>query len=108
MNIFFHILKIKKIPTLSWSSPNPLNFRPKLNTFFYLIIGLILFALGETLLITANQGVSPWTVLAQGISIKTGYSIGLSTFIISVSVLLLWIPLKHLVGFMMKLRVIGN
>ena len=64
----------------------------------YLILGLILFGLGETLLITANAGVSPWTVLAQGISIRTGYSIGLTTFIVSLGVLCLWIPLRQKPG----------
>ena len=49
-------------------------------------------------MITANIGVSPWTVLAQGISFKTGYSIGLTTFIVSISVLCLWIPLKQKPG----------
>ena len=106
MNIFFHILKIKKIPTLSWSSPNPLNFRPKLNTFFYLITGLILFALGETLLITANQGVSPWTVLAQGISFQTHLSIGVTTFLVSVVVLIFWYPLKQKPGLGTILNII--
>ena len=46
MNFFFNILKIKKIPDLSWSSKQPLNFKPKLITLIYLIIGLSLFAIG--------------------------------------------------------------
>ena len=74
----FNILKIKKIPNLSWSSSYPLNFKPNKKTIIYLILGLSLFAIGETLLITANQGVSPWTVLAQGISFQTNLSIVLS------------------------------
>ena len=68
------ILKIKKIPNLTWSSSNPLNFKPNIKTLFFLVLGLSLFAIGETLLITANQGVSPWTVLAQGISFQTNLS----------------------------------
>ena len=106
MNIFIHILKIKKIPSLSWSSSNPLNFRPKLNTFFYLIIGLSLFAIGETLLITANQGVSPWTVLAQGISFQTNLSIGVTTFLVSLVVLIFWYPLKQKPGLGTILNII--
>ena len=50
------------------------------------------------MLIAANAGVSPWTVLAQGISVKTGYSIGITTFIVSIGVLCLWIPLKQKPG----------
>ena len=97
MNLF-DIIKIKKIPNLSWSSSSPLNFKPKLKTLIYLVLGLTLFALGETLLITANQGVSPWTVLAQGISFQTNLSIGVTTFIVSLIVLILWYPLKQKPG----------
>ena len=106
MNKIIYILRIKKIPTLSWSSNNALNFKPKLITLIYLITGLFLFAIGETLLITANQGVSPWTVLAQGLSFQTGYSIGVTTFIISLIVLLLWYPLKQKPGLGTILNVI--
>ena len=97
MNLF-DILKIKKIPNLTWSSANSLNFKPNLKTLIYLVLGLSLFAIGETLLITANQGVSPWTVLAQGISFQTNLSIGITTFIVSLIVLILWYPLKQTPG----------
>ena len=89
---------LKKIPKLSWSSSYEYNLKPKKLTVFYLIIGLILFGLGETLLVTANIGVSPWFVLHQGLSFKTGYSIGITTFIVSITVLLLWLPLKQKPG----------
>ena len=98
MKILVLIFSLKKVPTLSWSSFDELNFKPRIITLLYLIIGLILFGLGETMLIAANVGVSPWTVLAQGISIKTGYSIGITTFIVSIGVLILWIPLKQKPG----------
>ncbi|MDC0057842.1 hypothetical protein OAJ21_01440 [Pelagibacteraceae bacterium] len=106
MRLLFNILKIKKIPELSWSSNNPLNFKPKLITLIYLTIGLSLFAIGETLLITANQGVSPYTVLAQGISVQTNLSIGISTFIISIIVLFFWYPLKEKPGLGTILNII--
>ena len=49
-------------------------------------------------MIAASIGVSPWTVLAQGISVKIGYSIGITTFLVSISVLCLWIPLRQKPG----------
>ena len=98
MKILVLIFSLKKVPTLSWSSFDALNLKPRIITLLYLLIGLILFGLGETMLIAANVGVSPWTVLAQGISIKTGYSIGISTFMVSIGVLILWIPLKQKPG----------
>jgi len=106
MNFLLNILNIKKIPNLSWSSQDPLIFKPKLKTILYLVLGLILFAIGETLLITANQGVSPWTVLAQGISFQSNLSIGVTTFIVSIFVLLLWYPLKQKPGLGTILNII--
>ena len=98
MKFLVLIFTLRKIPVLSWSSVDTLNIKPKSITLIYLILGLILFGLGETLLITAGVGVSPWTVLAQGISFKTGHSIGLTTFFVSIGVLSLWIPLRQKPG----------
>ena len=98
MKFLVLIFTLRKIPVLSWSSVDTLNLKPKSITLIYLILGLILFGLGETLLITAGVGVSPWTVLAQGMSFKTGYSIGLTTFFVSIGVLCLWIPLRQKPG----------
>jgi uncharacterized membrane protein YczE len=50
------------------------------------------------MLVAAGLGVSPWTVLAQGLSTKLPMSIGLATFFVSVLVLLLWIPLRERPG----------
>ncbi len=91
-------LTIKKIPRKSWSSKNPFNLRPKLTTIFFLVFGLILFGAGEGLLIVSFAGASPWSVLAQGISLNTDISIGVVTFLVSVSVLFLWIFLKQKPG----------
>ena len=93
-----YIFTLKKIPDLSWSSFDELNFKPKMITLIYLIFGLILFGLGETLLVTANIGVSPWFVLHQGLSFISSYSIGITTFIVSIIVLIFWIPLRQKPG----------
>ena len=93
-----YVINLKKVPELHWSSKFEYNLKPKKLTIFYLIFGLILFGIGEALLITANIGVSPWFVLHQGLAFKTGYSIGITTFIVSVVVLLMWFPLKQKPG----------
>ena len=100
------IFTLKKIPKLSWSSLDQLNFKPKVKTLMYLVFGLILFGLGESLLVTANIGGGPWLVLHQGISFKTGYTIGITTFIVSIIVLFIWIPLKQRPGIGTILNVI--
>ena len=91
-------LKIKKIPRVNWSSDKPYNFKPKFSTFFFLCFGLMLFGLGEGLLIVSFTGASPWSVLAQGISLNVNLSIGTITFLISIAVLILWIPLGQKPG----------
>jgi uncharacterized membrane protein YczE len=91
-------LKIKKIPKVNWSSEKPYNFKPKFTTLFFCCFGLMLFGLGEGLLIVSFTGASPWSVLAQGISLNVNLSVGMITFLISVFVLILWIPLGQKPG----------
>ena len=92
------IFSVKQVPRLAWISDTPLNLRPRMITLFHLTGGLILFGLGESLLIASGSGVSPWTVLAQGIAGKTEWSIGFATMVVSFAILLLWIPLKQKPG----------
>ena len=91
-------LSIKNIPKVSWSSEKPLNFKPKVSTFLFLCFGLTLFGLGEGLLIVSFTGASPWTVLAEGISLNVDFSIGTVTFFISLGVLFLWLFLNQKPG----------
>ncbi|MDC0151137.1 hypothetical protein OAI89_03505 [Candidatus Pelagibacter sp.] len=91
-------LKIKKIPKVSWSSKKIYNFKPRFLTLFFCCFGLMLFGLGEGLLIVSFTGASPWSVLAQGISLNVNLSIGIITFFISITVLILWIPLGQKPG----------
>ena len=100
------IFSIKSVPTAQWSSDKPFNFSPKPLTVVILCFGLTLFGLGESLIITASVGMSPWTVLAEGLSLTTGLSIGVLTFFISLGVLLLWIPLKQHAGIGTILNVV--
>ena len=100
------IFSIKSVPKVSWSSEKPLNFSPTPLTLLMLCFGLTLFGLGESLIITAGAGMSPWTVLAEGLSILSGLSIGALTFLISLGVLLLWIPIKQMPGVGTMLNVV--
>jgi len=98
MNLLKIIFSIKTIPIVLWSSSYPLNYKPRLKTVFYLVLGLFLFGLGDAIIIGSGAGVSPWTVLAQGISNSTNWTIGFSTFIVSLGVLILWLPLRQQPG----------
>lgn len=92
-------LRIKKVPKTSWSSPKPQNLKPRFQTIFFLVFGLILFGTGEGLLIVSTTGAAPWTVLAQGISLNIDKSIGFVTFFISLTVFFFWIFLNIKPGF---------
>jgi len=59
-----------------------------------LVFGLFVYGLGVALTVQASLGIAPWDVFAQGISIQTGLSFGVSTVVVSALVLLAWIPLK--------------
>lgn len=87
----------KTVPNTPWTA----NGRWDISTSRILILffGLSIFGLGDSLLIQANIGNAPWTVLAEGVMLKTDLSIGWATFFISVFVLLLWIPLRESPGF---------
>ena len=102
-------LKIKNIPKVSWSSEKPLNLKPKFSTFFFLCLGLIFFGLGEGLLIVSFAGASPWSVLAQGISLNVNLSIGIITILVSIAVLIFWVPLnqKPGIGTILNAIIIG-
>ena len=99
-------LSIKNIPKVKWSSKKPLNFKPKFSTFVYLCIGLGIFGLGEGLLIVSYTGASPWSVLAQGISLNVGFSIGVVTFFVSIFALFLWTFLDQKPGIGTILNII--
>ncbi|MCH2441051.1 MAG: hypothetical protein MK169_01180 [Candidatus Thalassarchaeum sp.] len=91
----------KNVPTTWWSADDPWTLKPSVSTLILLIIGLIIFGAGDAVLIAAGIGNTPWTVLAEGIAITLGedWTIGKATFLVSVLVLLLWIPLREKPGF---------
>ncbi|MFG6564197.1 YitT family protein [Sulfitobacter sp. 1A13421] len=91
-------LSVTSVPRLRWSSPKAFTLRPPLASMVFLVLGLVMFGLGEALLVTAGVGVSPWTVFAEGVTRITGWSLGFATFLISAVVLLLWIPLMQTPG----------
>jgi uncharacterized membrane protein YczE len=87
----------KTVPITPWTAKGLWDLTPLRTAILF--FGLAIFGLGDSLLIQGGIGNAPWTVFAQGLTLKTGLSIGWATFIISVCVMLLWIPLNERVGF---------
>jgi uncharacterized protein len=88
----------RTLPTMPWSAERSGWSRPRLLTLAVLIAGLWLFGVGEAALVNARLGNTPWTVLAQGVSEHSALDIGGATILISVIVLLGWIPLRQQPG----------
>lgn len=91
------VVPSRTIPRTRWRSEGS-RWRTGPGTFVILIVGLWLFGTGEAMLVDAALGNAPWTVFAQGIAVRTGIAIGLATFVTSVVVLLMWIPLREKPG----------
>ncbi|SVB29831.1 uncharacterized protein METZ01_LOCUS182685 [marine metagenome] len=96
----------KEVPTTWWSAADPMTTRPPARTLMILIIGLWIFGTGDAMLIAAGIGNTPWTVLAEGIALNISWSVGQATFLVSILVLLLWIPLKERPGIGTILNVV--
>ncbi|WP_292727743.1 YczE/YyaS/YitT family protein [Microbacterium sp. UBA837] len=75
-----------------------------------LLIGLPLYGAGAALTVDAGLGVDPWTVLAEGLSIRTGIGVGWMTNILGLLILLLWIPLRQRpgIGTVANILVVGT
>jgi uncharacterized membrane protein YczE len=95
--ILSHLKPHRTVPVVPWTAQSRWDLSFK--RVFILFFGLAIFGLGDGLIIQSGLGNAPWSVLAQGISLKSGLSIGTSTLIVGSLVLALWIPLRERPGF---------
>ena len=102
-NKAFRLLKPSKtIPVTPWRANTTwglITAPYAIQRMMVLIFGLMIFGIGEAFLVVTSLGNSPWVVLSEGISLNSSLNIGESTFLVSVVVLLLWIPLRQKPGF---------
>ena len=63
-----------------------------------LLVGLFLYGIAIALMVRAGIGLSPWDVLSQGLSFKTGIAFGWITNLVGLVVLAFWIPLRQRPG----------
>lgn len=94
----------RTIPITPWRAKSRWSFSPASLTILF--VAFFLFGAGEALLVQSNLGNSPWVVLAQGVSNRTGINLGWATFGISCIVLLLWIPLNEKLGIGTLLNIV--
>ncbi len=63
-----------------------------------LVVGLFLYGASMALVIRASLGVIPWDVLHVGLIQHLPMSFGAMTIVVSITVLLIWIPLRQRPG----------
>lgn len=63
-----------------------------------LLVGLFLYGIGIAFMVRGQIGAAPWDVLSQGITRHVPLSFGIVTILVSIVVLLLWIPLRQKLG----------
>lgn len=75
----------------------------------HLVIGLVLFGLGIGLMLQSGLGVPPWDVLHQGLAERFGLTVGIWSIVVSVVVLVGWLPLREQygVGTLLNAVIIG-
>jgi uncharacterized membrane protein YczE len=83
-----------------WDIRAALPFLPKL------IVGLVAFGLGISVMVEAGLGLGPWEALHQGISNQTGIAIGTVSILLGIPVLALWWPLGERPGIGTVLNVL--
>lgn len=78
--------------------------------FIQLQLGLLLYGASLALMVRADLGLNPWSVLHQGLSQLTGLSLGMVVNLVGALVLLIWIPLRQKpgVGTLCNVLVIGT
>ncbi|MBD7918915.1 hypothetical protein H9657_11585 [Cellulomonas sp. Sa3CUA2] len=71
--------------------------------------GLVLYAASIALLVHPQLGSMPWDVLGQGMARVSGWTFGTATIVISLVVLVCWVPLRQRpgVGTIANVLVIG-
>ncbi len=84
------------LPKTPWSAKS--HWIPTPSSLRVLSISLLIFGIGDGLLLLSHLGSTPWTVFAQGIANKTGGHIGWVSFFVSVGVMLTWLPFKQKPG----------
>lgn len=75
--------------------------------FAQLFIGVFLYGVGIAFIVRGAIGAAPWDVLTQGITRHVPLSFGTVTILVSIVVLLLWIPIKQKLGFGTVVNALG-
>jgi uncharacterized membrane protein YczE len=96
-SLISHLRPHKTVPITPWRAKHRWDL--SFTRVLLLFLGLALFGFGDALVVQSNLGNGPWTVFAQGLSLKTGLSLGWATFYTGFVVLLIWIPLRERPGF---------
>lgn len=88
--------KFTVLPQTHWAAKHLWALQYK--SLCMLLCSLSVVGIGEGLLLLANFGSAPWTVLSQGVAMQGGFNIGWASLLISILVMFAWFPLRLKVG----------
>ena len=89
-------MKKTPIPNVPWRASSLWSLQPY--PLCVSVVALLLFGVGDGLLLQSQLGNSPWTIFAEGLSLHTPLSVGMSSLLLSALILLLWWPLRIKIG----------
>jgi uncharacterized membrane protein YczE len=74
------------------------SYRDAIRRLPGLLLGLVVFGLGISLMAQAGLGLGPWEAFHQGISFHTGIPLGTVSILLGIPILVLWWPLGQRPG----------
>lgn len=88
----------KPLPPTVPPAPRATKGRKLTTRLLMLTVGLCLFGAGIGLMARADLGLGPWSVLHDGIAVRTGLQLGTVEILLSLPILLAWLPLGERPG----------
>lgn len=76
----------------------PVPASNRVRRFAQLMAGLAVYGFGIGIMVRSELGLNPWQVFHQGVSLRTGLTMGMVTILTGGLVLLGWIPLGERIG----------
>lgn len=75
-----------------------------------MLLGLVVFGFGISLMVRAGMGLGPWEAFHQGIQFRTGVPMGTVSILLGLPIVALWWPLGERpgIGTLMNVAVIGT
>ena len=83
-------------------------FQNYMRRLFWLILGVAVSSIGIAMMLQANVGLEPWSVLQQGMSLRTGMTYGTASAIAGAAAILTAVLFGESFGFGTIINIAGS